>query len=484
MAMDVLNRIIGRQKEMAILREVYDSSKAEFVAVYGRRRIGKTFLVDKTFEGKFDFYMTGIYEGSRSQQLTYFAQQMMLSTGTAMKTPNNWQEALFALYQYLVSLKDKERIVVFIDELPWLDTPRSGFLKAFEVFWNSWASKLDNMKLIVCGSATTWMTNKLLGNKGGLHNRVTKSIYLRPFNLGETEAFLRDRGFVLQRRQVVEAYMAFGGTPYYLDMMRKSLSVAQNIDSLFFAENAPLRYEYEFLFKSLFKESSSYRRVVEALAKKMKGMTRKELLAETKLEDSGFFSDVLTDLCNCDFIRKYSAFGKTERDVMYQLTDLYSLFYLRFVKNYHGGDVQYWSHRQKDISQWEGYAFEQVCLHHIPQIKSKLGINGVQTDVCSWSCQSFTDSSGKEWRGAQIDLVIDRADRTINLCEMKFSDYPYTITTEYAERLLERRETFRIATSTRKTIHLTMVTSFGVERNEGWQNIQSEVVMDDLFRQE
>lgn len=484
MAMDVVNRIIGRQKEMAILREVYDSSKAEFVAVYGRRRIGKTFLVDKTFEGKFDFYMTGIYEGSRSQQLTYFAQQMMLSTGTAMKTPNNWQEALFALYQYLVSLKDKERIVVFIDELPWLDTPRSGFLKAFEVFWNSWASKLDNMKLIVCGSATTWMTNKLLGNKGGLHNRVTKSIYLRPFNLGETEAFLRDRGFVLQRRQVVEAYMAFGGTPYYLDMMRKSLSVAQNIDSLFFAENAPLRYEYEFLFKSLFKESSSYRRVVEALAKKMKGMTRKELLAETKLEDSGFFSDVLTDLCNCDFIRKYSAFGKTERDVMYQLTDLYSLFYLRFVKNYHGGDVQYWSHRQKDISQWEGYAFEQVCLHHIPQIKSKLGINGVQTDVCSWSCQSFTDSSGKEWRGAQIDLVIDRADRTINLCEMKFSDYPYTITTEYAERLLERRETFRIATSTRKTIHLTMVTSFGVERNEGWQNIQSEVVMDDLFRQE
>ncbi len=484
LAMDVVNRIIGRQKEMAILREVYDSSKAEFVAVYGRRRIGKTFLVDKTFEGKFDFYMTGIYEGSRSQQLTYFAQQMMLSTGTAMKTPNNWQEALFALYQYLVSLKDKERIVVFIDELPWLDTPRSGFLKAFEVFWNSWASKLDNMKLIVCGSATTWMTNKLLGNKGGLHNRVTKSIYLRPFNLGETEAFLRDRGFVLQRRQVVEAYMAFGGTPYYLDMMRKSLSVAQNIDSLFFAENAPLRYEYEFLFKSLFKESSSYRRVVEALAKKMKGMTRKELLAETKLEDSGFFSDVLTDLCNCDFIRKYSAFGKTERDVMYQLTDLYSLFYLRFVKNYHGGDVQYWSHRQKDISQWEGYAFEQVCLHHIPQIKSKLGINGVQTDVCSWSCQSFTDSSGKEWRGAQIDLVIDRADRTINLCEMKFSDYPYTITTEYAERLLERRETFRIATSTRKTIHLTMVTSFGVERNEGWQNIQSEVVMDDLFRQE
>lgn len=484
LAMDVVNRIIGRQKEMAILREVYDSSKAEFVAVYGRRRIGKTFLVDKTFEGKFDFYMTGIYEGSRSQQLTYFAQQMMLSTGTAMKTPNNWQEALFALYQYLVSLKDKERIVVFIDELPWLDTPRSGFLKAFEVFWNSWASKLDNMKLIVCGSATTWMTNKLLGNKGGLHNRVTKSIYLRPFNLGETEAFLRDRGFVLQRRQVVEAYMALGGTPYYLDMMRKSLSVAQNIDYLFFAENAPLRYEYEFLFKSLFKESSSYRRVVEALAKKMKGMTRKELLAETKLEDSGFFSDVLTDLCNCDFIRKYSAFGKTERDVMYQLTDLYSLFYLRFVKNYHGGDVQYWSHRQKDISQWEGYAFEQVCLHHIPQIKSKLGINGVQTDVCSWSCQSFTDSSGKEWRGAQIDLVIDRADRTINLCEMKFSDYPYTITTEYAERLLERRDTFRIATSTRKTIHLTMVTSFGVERNEGWQNIQSEVVMDDLFRQE
>lgn len=273
-----------------------------------------------------------------------------------------------------------------------------------------------------------------------------------------------------------------GGTPYYLDMMQRSLSVAQNIDHLFFASNAPLRSEYGFLFKSLFKESTLYRKVVETLAKKMKGMTRPELLAELKVDDSGYVSTVLSDLCNCDFVRKYSAFGKTDRNFMYQLTDLYSLFYLRFVRNYHGEDEHYWSHRQMDISSWEGYAFEQVCLHHIPQIKKKLGISGILSNVCTWSYRGATDIENDQLAGAQIDLIIDRGDKTINLCEMKFVNQPYVISSNYAMWLIKRRELFKQVTGTRKTIHLTMVTSYGVEHNAAWQNIQSEVTMDDLFQ--
>lgn len=475
------NIIIGRKKESILLNELYHSSKAEFIAVYGRRRIGKTFLIDKTFGEKYDFYMTGIYEGTKTEQLTNFAYQLERYSGKKIKQPKTWLDAFFRLQEFLETKRKQKRILVFIDELPWLDTPRSRFLKAFELFWNEWASKLDNMKLIVCGSATTWMTNKLLGNKGGLHNRVTQPIYLRPFNLLETELFLKSRGFAISRRQVAEAYMSLGGTPYYLDMMKKSDSIAQNIDRLFYSKEAPLKTEYAFLFKSLFKESTLYRRVVETLSKKMKGMTRQELLAEIKCEDNGYFSDVLTDLCNCDFVRRYTAFGKTERDMMYQLTDLYTLYYLRFVKSYNGGDEHYWSHRQMDISSWQGYAFEQICLHHIQQIKRKLGINGILSNVCTYSWLAFTDKNDKQHRGGQIDLILDRGDKTINLCEMKYVSGTYSISSDYASYMQSRAESFRILSETDKSIHLTMITSEGVEHNEGWQSIQSEVMLEDLF---
>ena len=482
--MGTFNGIIGRQREIALLQEIYESPRAEFVAVYGRRRIGKTYLIDKFFGDKYDFYMTGIYEGTRKEQLANFAHQLEFYSHKEQKTPKDWMEALFMLRKYLETLKKEKPVLLFFDEMPWLDTRYSRFLKAFELFWNEWASKQDNLKLIVCGSATTWMTNTLLGNKGGLHNRVTRSIYLRPFNLAETEEFLVSRGFSMERFQIAELYMAIGGTPFYLNMLNRSLSVAQNIDELFFSSSAPLRSEYGFLFKSLFKESTLYRRVVETLAKKLKGMTRPELIEELKVEDSGYVSTVLSDLCNCDFIRKYSAFGKTDRDFMYQLTDLYSLFYLKYVKNYHGEDEHYWSHRQMDISSWEGYAFEQVCLHHIPQIKRKLGICGILSNICTWSCRAFTDAEGNKQPGAQIDLIIDRGDKTINLCEMKFVNHPYSITPDYAAWLIKRRELFKQATGTKKTLHLTMITSYGVEHNAGWQNIQNEVVLDDLFKVE
>lgn len=477
------NDSIGRLREKALLNDAYQSEKAEFIAVYGRRRIGKTFLIDKTFGGKYDFYMTGIYEGTKAEQLANFSHQLERYSGRKSTRPHSWMDAFFSLQEFVETRKCQKRILVFIDELPWLDTPKSRFMKAFELFWNEYASKLDNMKLVVCGSATTWMTGKLLGDKGGLHNRVTQPIYLRPFNLLETELFLKSRGFAVSRQQVAEVYMSLGGTPYYLDMMRRTESIAQNMDRLFYSEGAPLRTEYTFLFRSLFKESSLYRKVVECLSGKMKGMTRKELLSEIRCEDTGYLTEVLNDLCNCDFIRRYAAYGKKERSMMYQLTDLYTLYYLRFVKSYHGGDEHYWSHRQMDVSSWQGYAFEQICLHHIPQIKRRLGIHGVLSNACTCSWQTFTDDDGNSHRGGQIDLILDRGDNTINLCEMKYTNDTFSISAEYAGHMRSRAETFRVLTGTGKSIHLTMITAMGLAHNEGWQSIQSEVTLEDLFGQ-
>ncbi|MBR6491522.1 MAG: AAA family ATPase [Bacteroidales bacterium] len=474
-------QLIGREEEIRQLDDICSSGKAEFVAVYGRRRIGKTFLVDSYFRMEYDFFMAGMYEASNQEQLANFAHQLSLYSKKIQPAPSNWMEAFFHLQEYLQGLGEKGRVVVFIDELPWFDSPRSRFLKAFELFWNGWASKQDNLKLVVCGSSTSWMTNKLIGNRGGLHNRVTRQIRLRPFNLHETELFLRSKGFDLPRKQIVETYMVMGGTPFYLDMMRRSQSVAQNIDTLFFAENAPLRDEFGFLFKSLFNDSGLYKTVVETLAAKAKGLTRQEIIDASGLADNGYLSEMLENLKRCDFIRSYHAYGKKERDALYQLTDLYSLFYLRFVKDYSGRDEHRWSHSLDASAAWQGYAFEQVCLHHIPQIKKKLGISGIQTDVSSWFARPYTDNDGTAWQGGQIDLLIDRKDGVINLCEMKFSDKEYVITKDYDKNMCDRMATFRHHSKTRKALHQTMVTTFGVAHNAYWNNIQSEVMMDDLF---
>ena len=471
-------RIVGRVEEQAILKACYDSERAELVAVYGRRRIGKTFLVKTFFKERLDFYVTGIYQGSKKEQLSFFNKQLAEHSGMPYPQVDNWFDAFDQLKHYISGLK-QDRVVVFIDELPWLDTPRSGFMRAFELFWNSWASDQPQLKLVVCGSATTWMMSHLLGNKGGLHNRVTRRIKLSPFTLGEVEAFLKSQGIVWNRYQVAEAYMILGGTPYYLQMLQKEYSLSQNIDRLFFAEHAELREEYGFLFRSLFNDSAIYRNTVELLSRKAKGMSRAEIQKAMKLSAGGQLTEVLENLCNCDFIRRYAAFGKKERDVLYQLTDLFTLFYLRFVKHGYGRDEHLWSNMidSPERRTWCGYSFEQLCLHHIPQIKVKLGISGIQSDVCSWFCVA-----DDEHRGGQIDLLIDRRDQIVNLCEMKYSAGEYEITKRYNEEMQERRELFRSQTKTRKALHLTMITTYGVKRNPYSGMIQSEVLLDDLFQ--
>ena len=481
--MDYKTTIIGRRHEQDLIREYYDSPKAELVAVYGRRRVGKTYLIKQCFDETFDFYFTGSFETSRSTQLGLFKKELERYSGCKQRKPKDWHEAFDALREYISSLH-KERIVVFLDELPWMDTPKSGFLSAFSYFWNSWASSVPGLKLFVCGSATTWMLSKFIGDKGGMHGRVNRQIYLRPFTLYETQQFLRSKNIDWEMYQVTEAYMTMGGIPYYIDMLERNLSLNENIDHLFFQEGAALRAEYDFIFRSLFRNSKVYRSVVELLANSSVGMSRQEIQETMKMEDGGFLTEVLDNLCKCDFLRQYAAFGKKEQGKMYQLIDLFSLFHLQFVSKFSGQDSHYWSNMQDNPRRmtWQGYAFEQVCLHHIPQIKLKLGISGVLSEVCSWSCKAFTDKDGTRHKGTQIDLIIDRRDETVNLCECKFSTDAYIISQDYAERLNSRKETFRALTGTRKSLHTTMVTTYGLKRNKYSDVVQREVTMDDLLR--
>lgn len=475
--MEETQDIIGREIEQSVLTECIASSQPEFIAVYGRRRIGKTFLIKQFFKNKFDFYLTGVYDSNLSESLELFNTQLEKFSGRVWPKANSWLKAFGQLENYLSSLK-KNKVVVFIDELPWLDTPRSRFIRALEFFWNSWGDSQTNLKFIVCGSATTWMTDKLIGDKGGLHNRVTRKIYLAPFNLHDTERLLKAKGIKWNRHQIIDCYMVVGGTPFYLSKMNRSQSLAQNVDRLFFHHEGELREEYEFLFRSLFKDSTIYRRIVELLAKKAIGMTRDNIISSLKVADGGKLSEALRNLIKCDFIREYKAFGKKERNRLYQLTDLFTLFYLKFVKDNRSEDEGFWLSQVNTPSQnsWSGYAFEQVCLHHIRQIKKALGIAGVATETSSWI--GMTD--GK--KTGQIDLIIDRKDETINLCEMKYSRKDYDITPLYMKNLFERMENFREATKTKKALHLTMVTVNGVVHNAQWNDIQNEVTADDLFQ--
>lgn len=470
------NRFIGREEECKILEDCYRSGKAEFVAVFGRRRIGKTYLVKQFFKDRIDFYVTGIYEGKKSEQLAAFNKALNQYDKDSYPLVDNWFDA-FEQLKSLISHSSRKRVVVFIDELPWFDTGKSRFAKALELFWNSWGADQTKLMLVVCGSATTWMTQKLIGSKGGLYNRITRSIRLAPFTLKETAEFIASKNLGFNVAQVVECYMILGGTPYYLDLLKKGLSLSQNIDALFFASSAPLRIEYKFLFQSLFKDSNNYARVITLLSKKLKGMTQKEIKDELKLSDGGNLTEILNNLCDCEFIRKYSAFGKNKREAMYQLIDIYSLFYLRFVGDDQGKDPHYWSNINEASvkASWQGYAFENVCLHHLPQIRVALGIQNIITNACSWM-------SNDKNNGAQIDLVLERNDQVVDLCEIKYCNTLYEISKEYANKMTDRINLFKNQTKTRKALHLVMITPFGLKSNLYQGIVQNEITLDDLMK--
>jgi len=473
-------KITGRKEETALLKSMESFDRSVFVAVYGRRRVGKTFLIRSVFEGRFAFQLTGIANLETAHQLVNFHAALVRHFPQFEDKPvaKDWFYALQQLTTALETLPASGKKILFLDELPWLDTPNSLFISALEHFWNSWASARTDIILVVCGSAASWMINQLINNTGGLYNRVTHRIALEPFTLAECEAFFQAKLPGFDRYQLLQLYMVFGGIPFYLEAIDPRKSATQNINDLCFTQRGSLRSEFEKLYNSLFNKADRHIAVIEALAKKAQGLDRKALLKAAKLPDGGNTSLVLKELEESNFIRRYNSFGKLKNNALYQLSDFYSLFYLKFIQE-NSRDENFWikGSDTPEIRAWSGYAFEQVCLCHLRQIKHALGISSVQTQSSAWS-----GSNGDE--KAQIDLVIDRRDQVVNLCEMKFSIKSFTIDKEYAENLQRKIGLFREVTKTKKATWLTFISTFGITPNAYAQSlVHQSLGMNALFEE-
>ena len=466
--------LIGRTKERELLVGALQEEYSQFIAVYGRRRVGKTFLIREAFNYTFDFQFTGAAKLTTRKQLVRFRRALKEHGQRDTSELTNWGDAFGELKRFINGLPIGGKKVVFLDELPWMDAPRSGFLSELESFWNGWASARKDIVFIVCGSSTSWMVKKIIKNKGGLHNRLNHRISLKPFSLGLCEQLAQSRGIVLSRKQLLEAYMVFGGVPYYWSLLQKGASVVQEIDRLIFSPDGELKDEFEMLYASLFKKPGPYIRVIELLAKKKMGMTRLELLSSGGFEDNGAFSDILKDLEWCGFIRSYSMMGYKTKSEIFQLIDHYTLFYYEYINGQRMGG-NYWKSMlgTPKYNTWCGLAFERVCLWHVDQIKKILGISGILTNEYAWR------SNGNE--KAQIDLLIDRSDGVIDLCEMKYSKEQYVISAEYSSELQRKRNVFTAMTGTKSAVHIIMVTTEGVVHNEQWGEIQAEITLNDLF---
>ena len=472
-------KIVGRKEEIAILESLKTADSSAFVAVYGRRRVGKTFLIRSVFKEQFTFQVTGIANVETANQLTNFHSTLVhfFPQFEDNLLAKDWFQAFQQLILALETLPETGKKVLFFDELPWFDTANSLFISALEHFWNSWASARTDIVLVVCGSAASWMINELINNTGGLYNRVTHPIQLDPFTLAECDAFFKAKSLGFDQYQLLQLYMVFGGIPFYLDAIDPRKSATQNINDLCFKQRGKLRNEFDKLYASLFKKADKHIAIIQALAQKSMGLEREALLKTAKLANGGSTTMILKELEESHFIRKYNTFGKSKNNALYQLTDFYSLFYLKFMKNNTSFDDDFWINGidSPEIRAWSGYAFEQICLYHLPQIKKALGIASVQTQTSAWL---GSDGVNK----AQIDLVIDRRDQVINLCEMKFSIKTYTIDKEQADNLRRKIGTFREATKTPKALWLTFITTNGLTENSHSQSlVHQSLTMDALF---
>jgi AAA+ ATPase superfamily predicted ATPase len=469
--------LAGRHFEQKKMRGLLKTPESEMLALLGRRRVGKTFLIKKVYENEMLFHLTGIQDVSRKLQLENFieARNNYFPKSKKLEKPTTWIQA-FSQLKILIGKPTNKKRVLFFDELPWLASGSTEFLKAFDHFWNAWAVD-QHLVVVICGSATSWMITNIINHKGGLHNRVTQTIHLQPFTLLETEQYFEQKKIQIPRYSLIQLYMAFGGIPYYLKEVKRGQSVIQVIDQTCFGKQANLYGEFDNLYKALFKNHKKYVDVIRALSKKWKGLSRDEIIQEAALQSGGAVSTILRELEECSFIKSYVPFGKKERDTLYRLTDEYSLFYLRFIEK-NKIEKGFWikKYNTPTVKTWQGYAFETICIKHIEGVKNALGISGIYTQEVS-----FLKRADAEMQGCQIDMLIDRADSVINICEMKFYDGLYTITSKDITDLQHKKNTFQRTTKTKKQLFVTMITTHGIQETIHKHYIDKEVTMDALF---
>jgi len=479
--------IIGREKEIALLQKLLRSKKAEFLAIYGRRRIGKTFLIHEFYKDKGLFLtITGTRKAPKSTQLKNFFNSFcaQFPHHTPEERPTDWSDAFELLRKEIDKIPISTKVILFLDELPWLATRKSDMLPSLEYFWNHYLSHKRNVLLIVCGSAAHWMIKKVINDKGGLYGRLSSIIRLMPFTLSETEHFLRKSGVDLKRKSLIELYMALGGIAKYLHLVPKGLSVAQIVNELCFIPTGPLFSEFEKLYSSLFDSAERHIAIVRALAKKRTGLELDQLIKELGFTSGGGFTETLQELEEAGFIMSIPAFEKKSKNRLYRLMDEYSLFYLHWIEEIKSSilrhfDKQYWQkmHASSSWKAWAGHTFENICLKHSDKIKEALGLGGITTFESHWQ-----HKGSKKEKGAEIDQLIDRADGCINLCEIKFCEGKFTITKSYARELEYKKRLFQKITGTRKTIFITLITPFGINENShSIDVVDQQLTMNALF---
>lgn len=471
-------KIIGRRTEKIELEQCDKSRKSELVCVYGRRRVGKTFLVEQTFGDYFAFRATGLEKGTTRDQLKAFNQRL-IECGDSTKTiPKDWFEAFSRLDKVLtngnMTLSPHNKKIVFLDEFPWFATPRSDFLLAFEDFWNRRGTQSGDLLFIICGSATSWMIKNVLDNSGSMFHRVTAQIFVPPFNLAETEHFFKDREFGWSRDQILEYQMVFGGLPFFMDLMNGNESFRQNADRLLFRPNALLKDETSRLLEATLKKSPIYGQILEMLSPHNYGMKKIECQKKIKAA-TGTFSRAVEDLVKCGYVVEYTRNYEKGNPLYIQLVDPFLLFHYHFLAK--KNPLSSYDDLTADtglFSNWRGHAFEVLCMQHIDQIKSALGISGVKTDCFPW-----INSAQKE--STQIDLVIERADKITNICEMKCTDHPFTMSKEYDAALLKKRDIYQQKTGTKQALKIVLVSAMGLSGVAHTEHISSVITLDDLF---
>lgn len=474
--------IIGRNQETQELMRAYNRKQSQLVAVYGRRRVGKTYLVRELFKEEFAFYHTGVSpvelkdENLLEVQLREFNATLVRYGAEDIEPPTNWTKAFERLIALLSKMPKEKRMVVFLDELPWMDTPRSGFITAFEHFWNGWGAGQENMMLIVCGSATSWIQDNLINSYGGLYDRVNAEIQLSPFTLRETEEMLRMQGVTLSRYDVLQLYMAVGGIPMYLSYVEPGLSLAQIIDKLYFARKAKLKNEFTRLFNSIFRSPYKYIATIRMLARLHKGYSRDDI--SKKIQTTGKdLTKLLRTLEVSDFIECYKPFENDKRHLLYRLTDPFCLFYLTQVERKRRSE-NFWRDNENSpaLAPWRGHAFEDACLKHVEQIKKAMGVSGVASDNSTWTLQGMQNQ-----KGMQIDLIIERSDRVINLCEMKFVNTDFEVKKDYKATLSERLNWVTSHVKKNQNVQMTLVTTYGLKQGIHSGIFQRTIVLDNLF---
>lgn len=480
--------IVAREVELERLDRLYESDKAEFIAVYGRRRVGKTYLIRQYFKEKGVYFeVTGIKGADKANQLNKFHREFsrLFVTSPDVVAPRDWDEALSRLVDEVSKINPEQKVILFFDELPWLATPKSQLVQELDYYWNRHFSQMNNVILIICGSATAWMIKKIIQNKKGLYGRLSDQICLQPFKLHEAELYLHSRHIQLDRKQLVELYMVIGGVAKYLTFIKPGMSASQSIDQVCFTTQGPLYSEFDELYSSLFGKADIHIKIVEILAKKRNGITRDALIKLLGKKSGGQLSKILEELEKSGITWMVNKFNAKIKDSLIRLVDEYSYFYLNWIEPVkreilHGTDTHYWQKIQASITwkSWSGFAFETVCLKHIDKIKSSLGLGAVKTIHSQWSY--YPEDNTED--GVQIDLLLDRADNCINLFEIKFTNEEFVITKEYAAKLAKKKAIFQTKTKTRKTVFMTMITPYGVKKNQYYLGlIDNQLILDDLF---